>query len=136
MGQIKKGIFYFLSNSFKTGKNKAQAGGDIMQITISYNKGKYDNFKTTALEKDFRHARELSDMLWFDESFRIYEELAQKNYMPAVYEAGLAYFYGEGVECDDESALRLFEKGAASGHLPSAKMAGDCYLRGYGTKVD
>ena len=89
--------------------------------TTSFCNGKYASCNTAELEKQYARAEELSDMLWFDSALSLFNQLAEKNYLPAVHKPGLTYCYGEGVPQSDELAFKLFKKAADANYPPSIK---------------
>jgi TPR repeat protein len=54
----------------------------------------------------------------------------------AMYEAGLAYFNGDGVAQDEAKALIYFEKAAYKGHSEAQYELGQAIFNGYGTTAD
>ena len=54
----------------------------------------------------------------------------------SLYERGLAYFYGDGVEQDYDKALFAFEKGSKMGDLDAMTALGIMYIVGIGLDID
>ena len=72
----------------------------------------------------------------FDEALRLIRAAAEQGYVPAYYELGLRYSYGEGVERDDAAAVDWFSKAAEGGFSPGEYSLGVCHLHGKGTDLD
>jgi TPR repeat protein/serine/threonine protein kinase len=79
-----------------------------------------------ALALDFPPAKELLDTI------------AKVKTPPSddVFQRGVRYLNGKGVEQDFEKALELFRQAAADGHSDAMNEIGSCYLNGRGVKQD
>ena len=64
-------------------------------------------FGDRGLQKDMRKALEL------------YTEAAELGSLDALYNLGISYDHGEGVEVDEEKGVEFFKKAAMQGHVAS-----------------
>ena len=64
-------------------------------------------FGDRGLQKDMRKALEL------------YTEAAELGSLDALYNLGISYYHGEGVEVDEEKGVEFFKKVAMQGHVAS-----------------
>ena len=60
----------------------------------------------------------------------------EHGHLQSMYELGVGYFTGEGVEGDEQKAVDYFQKSAECGHVGAAYMLGDCLLDGVGIEKD
>ncbi|CAB4437664.1 unnamed protein product [Rhizophagus irregularis] len=77
-----------------------------------------------------------------DEAFNLFINASEKNhtlaqnFVDAVYNLGISYKDGIGVEKDYNKAFELLKQSAEEGHIMGLMMLGYCYDEGIGTKID
>ena len=69
-------------------------------------------------------------------SFRWYLAAAQQGNVDAMVNTGIAYYYGTGVEQNNESTFQWYKKAAIKGHQRSQFNVGNLYENGEGVDVD
>ena len=72
----------------------------------------------------------------FAEAKDLFEELFEKGYVPAAYEIGNMYLYGEGVQENIRSAYSWYEKGEAGNDVRSILMLGLMDKLEFGRNMD
>ena len=76
------------------------------------------------------------DNLPKDEDGRKLYQKACQGEAEAQFELGYNYFYGRGVEEDEEEAITWYRKAAEQGHADAQYELGDCYLFAWGVAED
>lgn len=72
----------------------------------------------------YRQERQYQEaMSWFRQS-------AMQNYLPSIYQLGVMYELGEGVERDKEQAYKYYEQAAKMGHLRAQRDMGLLMIKG------
>ncbi len=70
-------------------------------------------------------------------SLRLLQESASKGYLPAIFEMGMNYLFGEwGVEADEAAAAMCFATASAGGFVPAHYEYGLALLHGKGVERD
>jgi hypothetical protein len=65
-----------------------------------------------------------------------FRKAASQNHIPAVFEIGMLYAEGKGVQKDLSEAAVWFRKAAEEGYAPAQRKLGFAYLYGQGLKRD
>lgn len=61
---------------------------------------------------------------------------AEAGYWRSQYELGECYFYGSGINEDEEEAVKWYRKSAENGYAEAQNMLGKCYHNGNGVEED
>ena len=77
-------------------------------------------------------AKEHSDSENYSVAFSLYSLAAEKSFPKALYELGVCYYYGNGVEKDLTKAVEWFTKAAEQGYVSAQYNLGYCYENGDG----
>ena len=67
---------------------------------------------------------------------KYFQLAAEKGNADAQFNLGYAYFFGLGVEPDDNEAFRLYQLAADQGFPVAMFAVGDCYYLGRGVEKD
>jgi len=67
----------------------------------------------------------------YQDAISCFRESAMQNYIPAIYQMGMMYALGEGVDRNKEEAYKYYEQASKLGHLMSQREIGMMMVRGY-----
>jgi len=72
-----------------------------------------------------------------ENSLRLLQESASRGYLPAIFEMGMNYLFGEwGVKADEAAAARCFATASRGGFVPAHYEFGLALLHGKGVERD
>ncbi|GET58675.1 kinase-like domain-containing protein [Rhizophagus irregularis DAOM 181602=DAOM 197198] len=104
--------------------NNSESQGELSQLINNFNKMNTKEIDTTVLKKDLKKA------------FYWYEKAASNGNIIAIWNLGLCYENGIGVEKDYNEAFKLYKQLAEEGDLDGLAMLGYCYSYGIGTNIN
>jgi len=78
----------------------------------------------------YMRARILDKLGRYTESFRIYENIVQYDYLPSIYRLGLAFRYGAGTKLDFEKGRQFLNLAYRRGHVGAGLELGLMYMKG------
>jgi len=67
----------------------------------------------------------------YSEAMNCFRKSAVQNHMPSIYQLGVLYELGKGVERDKEEAYKCYEQAARMGHLRAQREMGLMIIKGY-----
>lgn len=88
------------------------------------------------LKKIFDEGCELREREDYVASFEKFRYAAEQGYIAAQNSVGDCYYYGEGVDLDEEEAVKWYRQAAKQGYAAAQYMLGDCYKNGWGVEKD
>lgn len=127
-----KGITYVGVNnpSVEFSDEIIEQGIDFQNLNFDMNKYLESNSSTV----DNKFARCFSKNLTL--GIKLLRMEAENRIADAQYELSVCYYYGYGVEKDEEEAVKWSKKAAEQGHVDAQCKLGHCYYSGIGVKKD
>jgi len=88
------------------------------------------------IEKIFSEALDRFEEKDYAKAVELFDKAAAQGHARAMYNLGICYYDGHGVDVDLKTAAEWYEKAAALGHVKAQFNIGICYLHGRGVKTD
>ena len=108
----------------------------MMIVPKCVNESCYASGSSNNMEEKFNLARTYDQSGRYIEAVKIYEELAEKGYMPAKSFFGYCLVKGKGVAQDKNKGVKYLKEASDCGDKWGRYYLGWCYLKGLGVERD